>query len=355
MARRPTKTQQARFRSLIAGLEPAMRRAFQQAVAGLYAGINWTEFLEALRLRDVERAVAALNIDDAAFTGLYQSHQAAFMAGAQETVATLGIAGVSRKDAIGIRFDMTNPRAEGLLATTSSAMVQQISEDTRNAVRETILSGYTQGRGPRDIATDIAGRVVGGRRQGGVLGLDANRAHRWRAITEGIRTADGVRDLVIRHRDGTLGLRYVTTPDIKRRILAAYKRGEPVSIDGQRIIGDRYRNALLKHRADTVAQVETAQAVMAGRCEEWQQVLTKLGRSPDDVEKKWQHGSGGKDPRPTHVAMNDHVVRGLDTPFVFSDGATLQYAHDPNGAAKDVIRCTCSTDFRLVPDLNALR
>lgn len=355
MARRPTKTQVARFRSLIAGLEPAMRRAFQQSVAGLYDGINWPEFLEALALRDVERAINALNIDAGAFNAMYQAHQAAFMAGATETVATLGIAGVTRADAIGIRFDMTNPRAEGLLASTSGSMIQQITEDTRNAVRETILHGYTQGRGPRDIATDVAGRVVNGRRQGGVLGLDANRAHRLRAITEGIRTAEGVQDLVIRHRDGRLGMRYVTTPDIERRIIAAYKRGEAVSIDGQRIIGNRYRNALLKHRADTVAQVETAQAVMAGRREEWTQVLQKLGRSPDDVIKTWQHGSGGKDPRPAHVAMNGKSVRGLDTPFEFNNGATLQYAHDPNGSASEVIRCTCDTTFRLAPNLDALR
>lgn len=57
-------------------------------------------------------------------------------------------------------------------------------------------------------------------------------------------------------------------------------------------------------------------------------VLKKLGRSDADVEKRWQHGSGGTDPRPHHVAMNNQTVRGLDTPFVFNNGALLRYAHD---------------------------
>lgn len=326
-----------------------MRRAFQQAVAGLYSSVDWRALLNALRNGDVEGAVAALRIEPAAFTGLFQSHQAAYFAGATETVATLTISGVPRTAAAGIRFDMTNPRAESWLATQSSARVTQISEDTRNAVRETITAGYAQGRGPRDIATDIAGRVVDGRRQGGVLGLDSGRSHRYMAVTDGMKTAEGVQGLVVRHSDGRLSLRYKVNADTEKRILAAYRRGEAVPEGGQKIIAERLKNAYLKSRADTVAQLETAQAVMAGRREEWAQVLERLGRDASDVTKTWQHGSGGEDPRPAHVAMNGTSVQGLDTPFTFNDGSTLQYAHDPNGAAKDVIHCTCDTTFRLMP------
>lgn len=332
-----------------------MRRAFLQAVTDLTASIDWRALLAALEEQNVEAAVEALNITPSAFTGLYQSHQAAFVAGATETVATLGISGISRADAVGIRFDMTNPRAEAWLSTTSSEMIKQVTEDTKRAAREAILRGYEAGRGPRDIATDIAGRVVNGRREGGVVGLDADRAYRLDRVTSGSRTAEGVQDLVIQGRDGKLRLKYKVNADTEKRILAAYKRGTAVSEDGQRIIADRFRNHLLKHRADTIAQVETSQAVMSGRREQWDQTLERLGRSPDEVVKTWRHGSGGSDPRPDHVAMSGKSVQGLDTLFPFSGGVRLRFAHDPRGAAKDVIRCTCDTTFRLPARAEDLR
>lgn len=344
---RPTRSQQSRFRSLIAGLEPAMRRAFQQAVAGLYQGINWRGFLDALRMRDVDRAITAMNIDPAAFSGLYQTYQSAFTAGAQETVATLSISGVTRQDAIGIRFDMTNPRAEGMLASQAGAMITEITEDSRNAVRETILQGYTQGRGPRDIATDVVGRVVNGRREGGVLGIDSGRAHRLTMVTDGMRTADGVKGLVIKHRDGTYSLRYKVNAATEKAILAAYHKGTAVPEKTRERVGNQFRNALLKSRGDTVARLETATAVMAGKIEEWNQVLDKLGRSPDDVIKTFQHGAGGADPRWWHVAANGMQVHGLHTPFVLANGAQIQCAHDPAAPIGETANCTCSTTFRL--------
>ena len=351
--RRPTRTQTSRFRQLIARLEPTLQRAFLSAIADVHGNLDWQGLNQAIAAGNIDAAVSAIRIDQGAFLALWQAADAAYIAGATETVATLGISGVPAS--AGIRFDMTNPRAEAYLATASSRMVAEITEDSKQAVREAIQRGYTAGRGPRDIATDVAGRVVGGRRTGGIVGLDTGRAYRLDMVQQGMKTADGVQDLVIRHQDGTLGLRYKVNKATEKRILAAYRAGTAVSAQGQRMSVDQFRNALLKSRADTIAQLETSQAVMAGRREEWGQVLEKLGRSEADVEKRWQHGSGGTDPRPHHVAMNNKTVRGLDMPFVFNNGSLLRYAHDENAPISETARCTCDTTFRLLPDLAALR
>lgn len=351
--RRPTRTQTQRFRQLIARLEPTLQRAFLNAIADLHGALDWAALNRALVAGDIDAAVAAMRIDQGAFLALWQAADTAYIAGATETVATLGISGVP--SSAGIRFDMTNPRAEAYLATSSSRMVTQITADTEQAIRETITRGYTAGRGPRDIATDVAGRVVGGRRVGGVVGLDGPRAARLDAITQGMKTAEGVQDLVIRHQDGTLGLRYKVNKATEKRILAAYRNGTAVSEAGQRISVDQFRNALLKARADTIAQLETSSAVMAGRAEQWAQTLEKLGRSEADVIKTFQHGAGGKDPRPHHVAMNNKSVRGLNTPFVFDNGASFQYAHSADAPISEKAGCTCDTRFRLLPDIGALR
>ena len=342
----PRRTQTDAFRALIARLEPAMQRAFLAAIADIHGAVDWNALNAALRAGDIDAAVAAARIEPAAFLSLWQQADAAYIAGATEAVATLGISGVP--GSVGIRFDMTNPRAEAYLATSSSTMVTQISDDSKQAVREAIQRGYAAGRGPRDIATDVAGRVVGGRRVGGIVGLDGPRAYRLDMVTQGMKTAEGVKSLVVRKADGTLGLRYKVNKATEKRILAAYAKGQAVPLSGQRMGAEQFRNALLKARADTIAQLETAQAVMEGRKEEWLQVLDKLGRSEADVIKTWVHGPGGEDPRPHHVAMSGQSVRGLNTPFVFYNGASLQYAHAADGDISETARCTCLTNFVLM-------
>lgn len=355
MARRPTISQSRRFRALIASYEAQMQRAFNDAIASIRGNLDWRSLIAALERGDVDGAVAAIGIDNGDFLALWQKANEAYIAGATATVDTLTVSGVPASQSVGIRFDMTNPRAEAYMTTASAMMVQQVSEDTKQAVREAILRGFQAGRGPRDIATDISGRVVGGQRQGGIVGMDAARAYRFDMVSQGMRTAEGVRGLVIRHQDGTLGLRYKVNASTERAILSAYRKGIAVP-DAARIRSEnQFRNALLKSRADTIARTETGMAVAAGRREEWQQVLEKLGRDPGDVIKTWQHGSATFDPRWWHERMNGKSVRGLDTPFVFENGAQLQCPHDPDGSPSEVINCTCTMTYRLDTDPETLK
>ncbi len=181
-----------------------------------------------------------------------------------------------------------------------------------------------------------------------MLGLDAPRSARLQAVTQGMRSADGVRDLVIARQDGKLALRYKVNAATEQRIIRAYKAGTAV-LEADRLISERqYSNALLKARADTVANTETANAVMSGRMEQWRELIETKGIDPESVIKTWHHRRGAsKDHRPDHLAMSGKSVRGLFTPFVFPDGAQLQYAHDPDGGAKHVIGCGCDTTFRV--------
>ena len=55
------------FRALIARLKPEVRRAFMQAIQDLRNGIDFPALLRALEANDVAAAVAAMNIEPAAF------------------------------------------------------------------------------------------------------------------------------------------------------------------------------------------------------------------------------------------------------------------------------------------------
>ncbi len=347
MARKPTRNQRRAFDALIKYLTPELARAFQNAVTLLKSEINWKALLINLAEGNVLGAIESLNLTTSAFYEYAQKKIEAYNQGANLAATTIIMPGAG---VVGVRFDMRNPAAERwILRNVWGQIDGWMGQEALETLRETILSGYEIGRHPTSIAVDVAGRVVGGQRQGGVIGLDRERARRLTIVSRGMETAEGVQSLVVRGRDGTLSVRYKVNRQTENRILRAYRAGTAVPSSDRAMSVRQYSNALLKARADQLALDSTAEAVMAGRREEWVQTLQKLGYGPEAVQKTWWHGGGPKDPRPHHVDMSGKTVVGLDTPFEFSNGAQLQFPHDPDGEVSETTNCTCGCDFRLVP------
>lgn len=342
-----TRSQARLFAQLLARYEPEVRRAFMASVVDLQSNVDWPELLRALERSDVAGAVASLNIDPAAWTEYSMRMTEVYAAAGASTAAQIRATDIG---GVGTRFNLQNPRAEDWIRRNVAENIRQLSEEAREVARATIEIGYAAGRHPRSIALDLVGRVSGpsGRRSGGVLGLDSPRAERLVRVSEGMRTAEGVRDLVVKHSDGRLSVRYKVNESTAQRILAAYRAGSAVP-ERQRDISERqYRNALLKARADTVAETETANAVMGAREEEWRQVTEQRGLDPSAVIKTWRHRRGAaRYYRPDHRAMSGASVRGLNTPFVLPDGTRMLHAHDPAGGARHNIRCGCDTEYRI--------
>lgn len=344
MATAPSISQARIFANLLAELEPEVRRAFMASVTDLQANVDWPRLLVELERRNIEGAIAALNISPEAWSEYSGSVTAAYAKAGASTAAQITQQGIA---SIGTRFQMTNPRAQAWIAENVGGSIVGFTREAQMTARTVIEAGYALGQGPRTIATDLVGRVQGGVRTGGILGLDNPRAMRLQAVTAGMRTPEGVRDLVIEKLDGTLAMRYQVNPATAQRILKAFRAGTEVPLN-ERVISERqYSNALLKARADTVAETETANAVMAARDEEWQQLAESQGLDNSAVIKTWRHRRGGsKEFRPDHLAMSGRSVRGLDTPFMIS-GVPMRYAHDPRGGAKNNIRCGCDTEYRI--------
>ncbi len=339
-------SQARQFALLIAELSPEVWRAFMASVTDLQANVDWRALLDALERMDTPAAITALHIDPAAWATYSAVVSDVYAKAGASTIAQIQAQGIA---GIGVRFRMTDPSAQEWIRENVAERVVGFSNEQVQVARTVIEAGYAQGQGPRNIAVDLVGRATGGTaREGGVLGLDAPRASRLQAVTQGMRTADGVRDLVIEHADGTVSVRYKVNTATAQRILKAHKAGTAVP-DAERAISERqYRNALLKARADTVAETETANAVMSGRMEQWKQLVESQGLDPANVIKTWSHKRGASVyHRPDHRAMSGKAVRGLFAPFVFPDGAQLLHPHDPKGGAKHNIRCGCSAEFRL--------
>jgi len=324
--------QERLFRALIAELQPELQRAFLAAWDDIRNGINWDELKAALASGSIDAAIAALNIEPSAFEAYRAALTSAFAAGGSLAATTVNGPSGSK---VAFRFDMTNPRAEEWIAKNVGLRIVGLADDAISVARQTILTGFQAGRHPNGIAVDIAGRVVDGRRMGGVVDLDQPRADRLLAVSRGMETAQGVQDLV-EMRNGELVVRYKVNKATSQRILRAYHAGTAVPANERAISIQQYKNALLKARAETIARTETGQAVMSAKREEWHQACDKLGYSTDAVTKTWRH-----------LQANNMQVRGLDTPFNLPNGAVMQHALDPAGGAEECANCTCDTTFYL--------
>jgi len=329
------------FAELISQYEPRIQRAFMASVVDLQANVDWPGLIDGLMAVDIERAIFALHIDPAAWAAYSAEMSAAYAATGASTAAFIR----SQYGTIGVRFAMTNPRAEDWIARNVAAQVAGFAAEQREIAREIIGAGYARGNHPHVIATDLAGRVgPTGKREGGILGLDRNRAYRYNRISDGMRTADGVRELFDDHGN----LRYKVNVATAQRLQKAYDAGTAVP-DAQRALSDRqFYNALIKDRADTIAETETGNAVMSARQEEWEQFAEAQGVDRSAVIKTWRHRRGAsRYHRPDHLRMNGRSVLGLGEVFVFPDGARMLHAHDVNGGARHNIRCGCDTEYRL--------
>lgn len=340
-----TKSQARLFAQLISTLEPEIKRAFMASVVDLQAGVNWPLLLQRLEAGDIDGAVSALNINAAAWAEYSSVMTAAYARAGASTMAQIQMVGIAP---VGVRFDMANPRAEQWIRQNVAESVVGFTNEQIEVARNVIGAGYARGDGTRTIAIELGGRVTNGTRQGGVLGLDAPRAARLEKVSVGMRTPEGVQSLVIKREDGTLAMRYKVNPATEKRILAAYNAGTSVPDDARDISIRQYRNALLQARADTVSQTEVGAAVMGSKDEAWQQAAQAQGLDSSAIVKTWVHNRGpGGDARITHIEMNRKSVRGLNTPFVLSDGSVMQYPHDPAGGAKNNIRCGCGCNYSL--------
>lgn len=343
-----TKSQARLFAQLIAEYEPRIRRGFMASVTDLSANVDFPLLLSQLEAGNLQGAIDALNISPAAWSEYSAAVTQTFAASGSAHAAQIRELGIG---SIGTRFDVTNPRAEQWIRENVAESVVGFNREQVEVARETIEAGYSAGKGPRDIATDLAGRTTGsgGARQGGVLGLDGPRADRLRRVTEGMKTPEGVQSLVVQHRNGSLSLKYRTNKATANRILAAYRKGEAVPASLRTISERQYHNALLKSRADTVAETETGNAVLGSRDEEWRQIIESGDVRADKVRKVWRHGRGPtRYHREDHLQMSGTTIEGIDATFNFADGIRMKFAHDPAGGAKHLIRCGCSVDYSVM-------
>lgn len=325
------------LQALLRKYEPQLSRAFIAAIRDITSQAVIRDLVEAIRRNDIEAALRAIDFDRAAFSGLTGGMTSAFSAGGVATTAATNWQGTGGSKVV-IRWDLANPRAQEVINTASSRLVTQLSEEARKTVREVISNGYSSGRGPRDIATDLVGRVSGSGRVGGVVGLSEPQVKYVANIRKYINRGDLDAYKGMTRRDK----RY------DKMVEKAIREGKPLSNAQVDKIVERYSDRLLKSRADAIARTETAQSVEASRAEAFAQYQEKTGVPDEAIVRRWDH-PGGKNSRDWHSAMNGEEKRGLEDPYLTVKGSLMKYPHDTSlgAGAIDLVNCRCMCSYRI--------
>lgn len=315
----------------------AVSRVFVKAMQDLRNDVQISQLVAALERGDVEAAMRILNIDDAVLSPVRTQLAAMF-----NEIGVAVVAGVKfdppRETFAKVRWNTGNPEAVRVLNEWLGDKITRTTSDTLTATRSALSEGLAAGKGPRDIALEVVGRIdASGNRTGGILGLNSQQQQYVRNMERYLREGDLQKVLRMSKRDKRFDASI-------RKLIREGK--QPTEAQIKKWV-QRYSDRLLKLRGDTIARTETAGATEIARFDAFRQMMDQRGYPYQYAIKEWRHGGGGMTPRVQHVAESQTVVEGLYTPFVMPDGTRLLYPHDPNAPPNHVINCTCSLLIRM--------
>lgn len=303
-------------------LEPQVAAAFREAMRGITSNAQIGALEEALRLADIEAAMAALGITGASYVPLTEAMRNAFVAS-----GAFWASDMPRR--IGFGFDVNNPRAERWVREHGAAMVARDIQDKRAIIQDTIERGIAAGRHPRSMALDLAGRVSRrtGRRTGGHIVLSEPQSRYVMSAMEELRTGDP---------------NYFTRKKRDRRfdskVRKAFDGGKPLTDADINKITGRYSDRLLQLRAETIGRTETLAAFNQAGDESLRQLVDGGYVRREDVRKVWDATMDGNT-RPDHQMANGQV-RGLDETFDVG-GVQMLHPHDQSAPPSQTLNCRC--------------
>lgn len=323
-------TERAELDLLLSRLDVEVRKAFEAAIRNQAGRINLVALADALRRGDIAAAqeIAAIKPRDVARIG--EVLRNAFFAAAD-------LAGRGGRGVVGLfQFDGRRPEALAWAEQNSARLITRLTEESRDAVRETITGGLDLNRSAQSVARDIAGRRVGAARVGSIVGLTGPQAASIARARVGLSSGNpaAMRDYL------KLALRDRKFDRLVRR---AIKEGRPISrADLDRML-EAHKVKALVYRGKVIAQAETFKAAAAGRDQAYRQMLEMDGVT--GVTVRWQHNLSAE-PRVEHIAMGGTVLP-IGQPFVFPDETAMLHPHDDTAPARHVIGCKCIAVYRV--------
>lgn len=326
--------QQLRIERLLRKQSGAIEKAILEAIAKAKPNVDRAALIRFLEQGDIERAVQLFRIERGVLFPLENAIRDALIGGGLAAIDDLpkGLAGR-------FGFDGNHSRAVALAQQQAASLVTYVSDDAIASARKIIVEGLETNRSIKATARDLAGRRVGRRRVGGIIGLTEQQTDRMINLRSMLSDPDRVKEYFKgskpRYKESNRRL-----DGLVRKALKEGRALRPAEIER---ITEAYKVKATGARAKRVAENEAFTAQASGRNEAYQQLVDN-GRV-ESATCRWQHNLS-VNPREDHVGM-DGAIKPVGEDFVFPDGTRMSHPHDPRGGAEHSNGCRCIGIYRI--------
>jgi hypothetical protein len=240
-----------------------------------------------------------------------------------------GNALAKKLDSAGIYFNQVNPELVKIVDTWTNDLitneVQAIIEGISKAVKDGSIAGVNPITTARKIVNNIGLTTP---QQTALANYEKN-------LREGSRQAVN-RALRDRRFDST--------------VLNSIKTKSELTEDKINKMVERYRQRMLKYRAETIARTESLRMVNMANQHLYENALMEGKIKEGDYKKFWLPKADGRT-RHAHLTLPSMNKDGrqINEPFQSIYG-NIMYPHDPSAPAKNTINCRCCLIYRLQPE-----
>lgn len=321
------------FLNLLDKTWPGLSKSFVEAMQQVRDRSAFAALEAAIRNNDVNAAFEALRMDRAALFKVDEAIEAAFRSGGDYQMAAVAVASsrLPQASRVVASFGGRNERAERLALELGSRLITEVVDDTRDLVAQVVRGGLEAGRNPRAVALDIVGRMEGGTRKGGLVGLHSGQAQYVQNMRGELANPERMANYFTRTRRDR---RFDAT------VRKAMDTGRPLAQADIDKIAGRYSDRLLQTRGENIARTEALKALNAGRDEGLQQLIDRGDITAEQVMQTWDATEDMRT-RSSHSAADGQTVpRGQ--PFIVG-GYEMDFPGDTSrGApARETINCRC--------------
>lgn len=316
--------------------EPAIRKAFLEAVAAIRDRVSISGLVARIEAGDIDGAIRAVGLDPNDFTLLSRALTSAFGGGGDAIAALIPAARDGGGALIKILFDIRNPRAEAWLKDRSSTLITEIVSDQQDTIRAHLVAGLEAGQNPRKVALGLVGRIhpTTGRREGGVIGLTSGQEQWQRAYAAELASGNpgDLRKALARN---------LRDKRFDRTIEKAIREEKPIPAETVEKMVAAYRNRSLRYRAETIARNEAIRSLGAAQTEAYDQAIDRGQVEADQITRFWRTMED-KRVRHTHrlIPGMNKEGRARREPFATPTGPSMHapHDHDPVCRCREIIR-----------------
>lgn len=280
---------------LAAKMEPALAKALMELLAKMQGGVDLEAVAAALKAGDVGKVISliASATDAVAESAVVNAVQDAVWAAGALTAVNAG-----QFTSVAFQFNRLNPRLIDWLQGYSLGLIKQIKADTREAIREKLVTGMTAGDNPIKVAREIK-TVTGLTRK------QAKAVENYRKELESFHLKTSAKAYGLGNKIDRVNGRQVFKPDADGtpkdgidarrlrdfrydgKLKSAMATGKPIPPTQIDKMVEAYARKYRQFRAQTIARTEALRATNFGVQDAWRQII-ESGAAPEElVRRQW--------------------------------------------------------------------